>query len=96
MQELSEIIRQQQQAREPHDDPLADRVIAELLRLAEEICVLRDRLDSCQRLVESGELPTTEAVDAYVAPVEAVEERLAAHQQFFTEIFERLSAADKA
>ena len=75
---------------------MTDRVLAELLQLAEEICVLRDRLDTCQRLVEAGESPSATAIDAYTPPVELIEQRLAAHQQFFKEIFERLSAADKA
>ena len=95
MQELSEIIREQQRSRGPHDDPLTDSVIAELLRLAEEICVLRDRLDSCQRLVEAGEAPDVAAIDAYSAPVDVIEQRLANHQAFFREIFERLNAAGK-
>ena len=96
MQELSEIIREQQAARAPHDDPLTDSVIAELLRLAEEICVLRDRLDTCQRLVAAGETPDVATIDAFTAPVEVIEQRLADHQAFFREIFERLNAAGKA
>ena len=96
MQELSEIIREQQQSRAPHDDPMTDSVIAELLRLAEEVCVLRDRLDTCQRLLAAGEKADAAAIDAYTAPVEVIEQRLAGHQAFFREIFERLSAAGKA
>ena len=55
MDSLKDIIDRQQRERPPHDDPLTDRLLAEIVRLAEEVCVLRDRLDTCERLAAAGQ-----------------------------------------
>ncbi len=50
-----------------------DRVMAVLLALVSEVAAIRDRLDTHERLADSGQAPRTEAVEAY-APEPAVDE----------------------
>ena len=91
MKTLRDIALQQQAARAPHDDPLVERLLAEVVSLAEEVCVLRDRLDTTQLLLERGEQPSPDAIDAFEADADTVERRLAQHTNWFQEVFERLS-----
>jgi len=87
---LEEIVAEQQARHKDVDDPLLAGVLAELLRQAEEVCVLRDRLDSIERLLEAGGRPSPDAIDAYVPPPELVSKRLERHRRHFAELFERL------
>ena len=91
MDSLKDIIDRQHLERPPHDDPLTDRLIAELVRLAEEVCVLRDRLDTCERLAAAGQPAGCAAIDAYEVPGRVLEERLATHREFFESVFARLN-----
>ncbi len=47
-------------------DPAIDKTLAITLALAGEVAVLRDRIDSIERLAEAGQAPTRAAVDAFV------------------------------
>lgn len=87
---LTEIIEAQHKARAFHDDPVTDRLMAELLRSLEENCVLRDRIDTCQRLLAQGLDPTEEAIDAYDAAESVLAERLESHRSYYDEVFARL------
>ena len=82
----------QQQAEGPvyFEDPAADRALRLLLESLEEICVLRDRLDTVGRLLARGEQPTPEAVDAFEVSESLAGERLAGHRKLFEATFERL------
>ena len=90
MQTLKEILEQQHAARAAHDDPLTDRLMAEIVRLAEEVCVLRDRLDTSERLAAAGKPADAAAVDAFEADAETTARRLAGHRDFFDRLFSRL------
>lgn len=46
-------------------DPAIDKVLSITLALAGEVAVLRDRLDTIERLAEAGAAPTRAAVDGY-------------------------------
>lgn len=46
-------------------DPAIDKTLAITLALAGEVAVLRDRIDTIERLAEAGTAPTRAAVDAY-------------------------------
>ena len=46
-------------------DPAIDKTLAITLALAGEVAVLRDRIDTIERLAEAGHAPTRAAVDAY-------------------------------
>lgn len=93
MESLQEIVTAQQAARAPRDDPFAERVVAELLLLAEEICVLRDRLDSCARLAAAGKPCSRAAIDAFEPDDSIIAERLAEHRAFYEELFAQLDDA---
>lgn len=90
MQTLKQIIAKQQRDRAPQDDPLAERLMAEIIRLAEEVCVARDRLDTCL-LLAAGQVDDA-AIDAYSVSDELIETRLNRHREFFEDVFERLTS----
>lgn len=47
------------------DDPAVDKVLSITLALAGEVAVLRDRIDTIERLTESGHSISRAAVDEY-------------------------------
>lgn len=47
------------------EDPAVDRLMSITLALAGEVAVLRDRVDSIERLAEAGEPITRATIDAY-------------------------------
>lgn len=47
------------------EDPAVDKVLAITLALAGEVAVLRERIDSIERLSAAGVTPSPQAVDAY-------------------------------
>ncbi len=91
MKTLREIADEQQAARPPHDDPLTDRLLTEIVALAEEVCVLRDRLDTAERL--AGDAVDAATIDAWQPSPELVEARLARHKRYFESLFARLAEA---
>ena len=91
MEELRDIIAKQHANREPHDDPLVEALLAELLSLAEEICVARDRLVTAQKLAAEGKQADDAAIDAYEPGSAEIETRLKTHREMFEALFERLS-----
>lgn len=91
MESLKDIVdRQQQQSPAFFDDPEKDRMMATLLSLAEEVCVLRARLDTSRRLAEDGQPATERAIDSFVVSDSLQEERLDAHTAFFEATLARL------
>ncbi|MEM8814687.1 MAG: hypothetical protein AAFX56_15065 [Pseudomonadota bacterium] len=95
MSSLKDIVAEQQLSRRAEDDPLFSALLAELLIQAEEVCVLRDRLDTCELLIREGRSPTADAIDVYQPSPEIVAERLARHREHFVQAFERLSDAGR-
>ncbi len=93
MQDLSDIIRRQHADRSPHDDPLVDRLIAQLVRVAEEVCVLRDRLETCQRLAVAGQDAGDAAIDAFEPDDTLLAERVARHKAYYEQLFRELTGA---
>jgi len=91
MESLKDIVARQQQASPGYfDDPEKDRMMAIILSLAEEVCVLRDRLDTCARLAANGDAATEAKIDSFDMSDALLEERLAAHTAFFAATLERL------
>lgn len=95
MKTLKDIAAEQHAARAPHDDPLTDRLLAEIIALAEEVCVLRDRVDTAQHLFEAGESVSETSIDAFSADAQLTEVRLARHQAYFETLFARLSGINE-
>lgn len=84
METLKDIVsRQQEQSPEYFDDPEKDRMMAVILSLAEEVCVLRDRFDTC-RLLAAANQPATDAnIESLDVGAAVEEERLRRHTEFF-------------
>ncbi len=72
---------------------MVSALTAEVLLLAEELCVARDRFDVALSLAEQGEDVTERSVAEYVCTDSDVEQRLVAHTAFYEQIFNRLSDA---
>ena len=56
-------------------DPAVDRLLGILMSVIGELSVLRDRLDSVERLIEKGGLFKQEEIDAFQPDTEAEAER---------------------
>ena len=56
-------------------DPAIDKVLSITLALAGEVAVMRDRLDTIERLAEEGVQPTKAAIDGYVPDEQVRTER---------------------
>ena len=93
MESLKDIADRQQLSRSSNDDPLVDQLLAEVVRLAEEVCVLRDRLDSGERLSRAGCSVTKSAIDEYEPSPRILEQRLARHRAYFEELFAGIANA---
>jgi len=91
MKTLKQITEQQQASRPTYfEDPEKDRLIELVLELAEEICVLRDRLDSCQRLAASGQGCTSAELDNFQPDDELLEQRLQRHTRFYEGVMKKM------
>lgn len=90
---MSETIELQKKARgerpQYFEDPAIDKVLSITLALAGETAILRDRLDTIERLIESGETLTRAAIDAYV-PNEAVRADRDAWRERFLDVVLRV------
>lgn len=58
-----------------HDDPSVDRLFAMVAALTAELCVLRDRLDTHERLAEAGKIATQANIDDYMPDDDAAAAR---------------------
>lgn len=71
-----------------------DKLLAIVLALAEEVSVLRDRLDAVERLAEAKGLLSREEISAY-QPDEAAERERAQQRSAYVERILRVVAADQ-
>ena len=55
------------------DDPNIDKLLAMIMALTGEVSVIRERLDTHERLAEKKKLPTSDNIEGY-KPTEAVEQ----------------------
>lgn len=95
MESLKDIATRQQAGGPTYfDDPDKDRMVATVLSLAEEICVLRDRLDTCRRLAADGVPATDKNIDAFEVSEQLRDERLASHTAFFEQTLAALGSGD--
>ena len=75
---------------------LLSALTKEVLFLAEELCVARDRFDVAIKLSGQGKDVTARSVAEYVCTESDIEQRLVAHTAFYEQIFNRLSDAINA
>ena len=55
--------------------------------------MLRDRLDTCERLANAGTPATASAIEAYAVAEDLIAQRLGRHQAFFEQVLSRLPGA---
>lgn len=67
-------------------DPNVDKVIAMVMGLAGEVAVMRDRLDTLERLLDRGGALQRSDIDAYRPDAEVVAERAAWRDAFLAEV----------
>ena len=72
------------------DDPAVDKLLAMVMALLGEVCVLRERLDTHERLMAGGVL-TREAVEAFVPDTAAVKARAALREQAIARVLSVLT-----
>ena len=68
------------------EDPSVDKLLAMLMGLAGEVSVLRDRLDTVERLAEQNRLFTRAEIEAYQPDEAALKERAERRALFLGEI----------
>ena len=68
------------------DDPAVERVLSITMAVATEVAVLRERMDTIERLMESGTPATKAAIDAYKPDDQAGKERQEWHAAYIARI----------
>jgi len=83
------------------DDPNVDKLLAMIMALAGEVSVLRERLDTHERLAADGKRPSAAEVENYSAPRPVADDREAQRAEFVSRILrivsdemDRMSAGD--
>lgn len=81
--------------RRPHffDDPAVDQIMTFFFELMTEVAVIRERLDSIERLLDAEGSVTRAAIEAYRAPPEVEAERVAWRNAYFQRVM-RMHAPD--
>ena len=69
------------------DDPAVDKVLSITMALAGEVAVMRERLDTLERLLEAGEPISRPAIDAYEPDTSVRADRNAWRETFLDVIF---------
>ena len=72
-------------------DPDVDRLLSMVVALATEVAVLRDRLDTHERLAEQGTLATADAVEAFESAADVAAEREQWRSRYLRRVMARLS-----
>ena len=80
--------------RNPHffDDPNIDRLIGMVMELASEVSVLRDRLDTHERLAAKSNIYDIKAVEGFIPSEKEAKDRDAWRSQFLDRILKSLYA----
>lgn len=72
-------------------EPAADRLLTMVMALAGELAVVRERLDTIERLAAEKDLITNADIEAYEPSITVLEEREASRQQFLDRLFQVLN-----
>ncbi len=73
------------------DDPVTDDLLALVLEIAEENCVLRDRLATAKTLHPGLD----DAIDSYTPNAEGISERLQSHGDYMKNLMKKVASAAK-
>ena len=74
------------------DDPAVDKLLAMLMGLAGEVSVMRDRIDTIERVATEKKLFSVEDIEAYEASEDVLKERAERREIFLGEITRIISA----
>ena len=92
MESLKSIAARQQANRPVYfDDPQKDHMLAMILQLAEEVCVLQSRVETCVLLSKKGQSCTNAAIDQFEISPELQDQRLQQYTEFHEQLMSRLS-----
>jgi len=69
------------------NDPAIERVLSITLAVAGEVAVMRERLDTIERLMESDQKITRAAIDGFQPSMEEAQERAMWQQEYLSRIF---------
>lgn len=86
---LEEVIPRHARGRRPHffEDTSSDKLLAIVLELTQELSVLRERVDTMQRLLDQrGALPSEE-VEQFVADDQVEAERVRIREEYLQRVF---------
>jgi len=70
-----------------HDDRSVDQLMAMVTALTAEVAILRDRLDTHERIAESRKVFSREEVDGFIPDAAIMAERSAQHQRLLRKVF---------
>lgn len=73
------------------DDPSVDKVLAMVMALTGEVSILRDRMDTHERLAESKIWPTAENVESYDLPGDIEKERDQRRSEYLSRVLRIVS-----
>jgi len=76
------------------DDPDTDRLLAMIMALSGELAVLRERLDSHERLAAAGQVATPEAIEAFEPDLPLEESRDAWRTAMLERVFRSIRIAE--
>lgn len=75
------------------DDPAIDQMMTFMIELTTEVAVLRERLDTVERLLDDHGSVTRAAIEAYKPPAAVESERTALREAYLKRVF-RMHPAD--
>lgn len=78
------------------DDPASDRTLSIVMALVAELSVLRQRLDTVERLLEASGGPSRDAIEAYQPDADAAYERGVATKAYIARVMRGVQQAMEA
>ena len=72
---------------EPHDEPAIDRLISMVMALAGEVAVLRQRLDTVERVADANGSISRAEIEAFQADAETMQAQEAMRQEILANLF---------
>jgi len=76
------------------DDPDKDRLLAMVMALVGEVAVLKERLDTHERLAVVGKVATPEAIEAFEPEADIEEAREAWRTELLSRVFRSIRVAE--
>lgn len=78
------------------DEPAVDRLMSVVMAVVAEVSVLRQRLDTVERLLDAGEPVTREAIERFTPDADAAYERGVATKTYISRVMRGVTQAMEA